>query len=63
MCAQTLAGSGEELEELVRHASAVLGLAITEGDRPAVVAHLGCLRAFAARVGDPAEEPAMVFHP
>lgn len=63
MCAQLPAGSGEELEELVRHASALLGLAVTEGDRPAVVAHLGILRAFASRVGDPTEEPAAVFHP
>lgn len=47
----------------VGQSAAVLGLAVPAEDMDAVVAYVGVLRGFAAALGDPAEEPAAVFHP
>jgi hypothetical protein len=47
----------------VGQAAATLGLVVPAEDLEAVVAYVGVLRAFAARLGDPADEPAAVFRP
>lgn len=44
-------------------AAAALDLVVPAEDLDAVVAYRGVLRAFAAALGDPAEEPAGVFYP